>query len=121
MTREEILNMPAGREMDALIEENIFNRTLCANDVASYIKTPNGYEDLRWHKNYSTNISAAWEVAEHLREELGTCKFFIVVDPKKGNNIRAIFDPILDDEHFEASAETAPLAICRAALLAVMK
>jgi hypothetical protein len=119
MTSNEILNMPAGHEMDALVENVIFERTLTnSGNNASYIKFPNGYADLRLNKKYSTDIGAAFEMAEHLRKELGTCKFYFIVDPKQGNNIRAIFIPLLEDDCFEASADTAALAICRAALLA---
>jgi hypothetical protein len=110
MTRDEILNTPAGREIEALIELAIFNRTLTsAASDASYIKTPNGYEDLRRNKHYSTDISAAWEVVEKLKPQFQE----ITIDADK--DWRCYFDSAC------AFAETAPLAICRAALLAVMK
>ncbi len=118
MTRDEILTMPAGRTMDRRIVEY----------VMEWQKLSCGWIDAKnksivrpefWQP--SENIEYAFEVIEHLREKLGTCKFYIIIDPKKGDNIRAVFDPILDDEYFEASADTAPLAICRSALLAVMK
>jgi len=99
MTKDEIMNMPAGREMDTLIAKSIFGNVKKSWDWEFTLPS------------YSTDISAAWRVVEKMSDgetpndvELRTsvrgwrCDFF------KGY----------------ANAETAPLAICRAALLAVM-
>ena len=91
MTRDEILNMPAGREMDAQV---------------GYIV----YPDAKKHgfivcPKYSTDIKDAWEVLE----KLNLTDFTI---EKAG----AHYCVNLTIE--SACAETAPLAICRAALLA---
>src|SRR5512139_113235 len=90
MKREEILNMPAGREMDALIAEKVmgwhkgkyhFYDGTSINEVVSDwldseghykcgIGTEDGFEDnedfhlLRWHP--SESILWAWEVVEKL-------------------------------------------------------
>ena len=100
MTKEEILNMPTGREIDERV---------------GYIV----YPDAKKHgfivcPKYSTDIKDAWEVVEKLCNENG-CDILKVCkrDPE-----------LLRGEwscNFglgcEAFGETAPLAICRAALL----
>ena len=96
MNQDEILNMPAGIEMDALVATKIMGI-----DVK---------HDWHWKhttKNYSDDMNAAWEVLA----KLNLTDFCI---EKVG-------------EHYcvnltieSACGETAPLAICRAALLAVV-
>lgn len=104
MTRDEILAMPAGREMDEMIARKVINRKI---GIRAY--------DRRL-PHYSTDIAAAWEVAEklgsfwidHTVSDLGIdVEFFTSLDHSK--------------ERLVATADTAPLAICRAALLAVME
>lgn len=105
MTRDEILAMPAGIEMDALVAAKIFE----------------------WHygtyhpelKRYSTDISAVWEVVEKLRDK----KRFSISD-EPDNKIRCIFWWYPDgvEKRLEwAFASTAPLAICRSALLTTLQ
>lgn len=108
MTRDEILNMPAGREMDALIEHHIFGRTLCAQNEASYIRRLNGYEDLRRHKTYSTKMGEAWEVVRKFPD--------VHMEHSEKND----FAMIGDNFDTAVTCETMPLAICRAALLAMV-
>ncbi len=118
MTRDEILNMQAGHELNKLIAEFVFGMKLEKNHgfAGGYYWVGNGvlFGDVPAHgmPDYSTDIEAAWTVVEKMTDgetpndfELRTsirgwrCDFY------KGY----------------ASAETAPLAICKAALLAVMK
>ena len=122
MTRDEILNMPAGREMDALIEKFIVKR---------FYTFHNEYPD------YSTNINNAWEVVEIILdllstpgqyggERTGRCALYI-------NRTRSLdFNTAWYQVYFArqggkdkvaefSMGESAPLAICRAALLAVME
>ena len=109
MTREEILNMEAGREMDALVAKMV---------------THNNYVFNNEHPSYSTNIASAWEVVEKLgynwtlTRDVGKC----------GNDYETAGDmtyrfiyaaPGLPMEG--VTADPAPLAICRAALLAVLE
>lgn len=97
ISQKEILKMQSGIDMDALVAVKIMGI-----DVK---------HDWHWKhttKNYSDDISAAFEVAEkigglHLME-------FTAINHKW----RAAFKENI------AEAETAPLAICRAALLAVV-
>lgn len=96
MTKDEILAMPAGREMDVQILANVFNKL-------SYRILP----------KYSTDIAAAWLVVE---------KFpFCSLDFDATNWRCELSD---GDKIFIASSDlrnpSAPLAICRAAVMAVM-
>jgi hypothetical protein len=105
MSRDEILNMPAGREMDVTIGYH----------VMGLVAPPEIYPE------YSTDIAAAWEiVAKHPH-------YFQLVRSNETGWRPSPWGAMLwrcrfyAPEKFEARAETAPLAICRAALLAVME
>jgi len=97
MTRDEILAMKPGRELDALIAEKVMGWSW--GIIGDLIPA------------YSTDISAAWEVVEemgdclHLRQhgEQGEWEAWFCGYPNS-----------------KAHGETAPEAICKAALLAVM-
>jgi hypothetical protein len=123
MTREEILNMPAGREMDALIAEKVFHW----KDGGEYWVTSEGKPTFLkvWNSGYysepfypSEDIDYAWYVIERMqvrgfntRVEVMpqiTCAMWV----KNMNEYGPA--PII------VRSESAPLAICRAALLAVM-
>jgi len=117
MTREEILNMPAGREMDALI----------AKEVMGWVLNPPNVRGHGWlihdHKMiginslpyFSTDIAAAWEVVE--KEEHG---FSLWVSGVRSAPLCKA-EIIIGDNRYGCYANTAPLAICRAALLAVLE
>lgn len=108
MTRDEILRMPAGKELDALIAEKVM-----------------GWRKVRWLGTYdwrdkdgdhpysvngwtpSTDSQKACDVVD----KLGPASF----SSYKYNDG---FGVCLDSD-FTVKAETLPLAICRAALLAV--
>jgi hypothetical protein len=122
VTREDIEKMEAGRELDFLVAVNVMN--LCVLDtLQSYgdgcVMSDKGMDE--WFKHseygkiadpdslepYSANISAAWEVMEKFdRYEIGLWE---------GKVSAALGTP-----GYYAHGETAQLAICRAALLAVM-
>jgi hypothetical protein len=109
MKPENIENMQAGREMDALVAENIFKL-----DAACWI---HGCE-ITAHRipEYSTDIAAAWLVVEKLRQQ----GFRIMVSTDDELEWGAYFE---DRRHSSGSSEhdSAPLAICRAALKAVSR
>ena len=113
MTRDEIINMPAGRELDALVDKYI---------VKLAYEFPAGM----WNglHTYSTDIAAAWYVVEKM------------IDLKFESNIyidRAYLRPYVytvtfygegEDgfrPRYQFEGEELPLTICRAALLAVME
>ena len=117
MTRDEILNMPAGRELDVLV----------ANKVLGIVPT-------KWHplenpwdeiplRPYSTDIAAAWKVVERLHEKGFYTGFYRNgkgATDKRGNFIEnwgVDIGCVIE----LADQPTLPLAICRAALLAVLE
>lgn len=116
MTRDEILNMPAGLRLNELIAEYVMklDRT----------KPGQWRESVDWWVNglpsecpdYSTDISAAWQVVE---------KFYSMTFDRwsNGKEFRCYLVTARDGKNCDgmAVADTAPLAICRAALLAVME
>jgi len=115
MTREDILNMQAGRETDALIwlslNDKPLNILMCRHvdgDIQPHAGYPVGHIS---PPHYSTDIGAAWEVVEKMRKIKRPVDIYSSV-----NGWIANFD-YMDI----ALGETAPLAICRAALLAVME
>lgn len=131
MTRDEIMDMQAGAEMDALISSKIFEVMAFRatgnwehENESDYLDEGEAYyfgeyqETIRLPK-YSTDIAAAWEIVEKLKAAgkwLSISTSFIGTDEKwcceySENNIQSEVDFVL--------AETAPLAICRAALLPV--
>lgn len=135
MTRDEILNMPAGREIDALIEENIFKSVSCNNWAIQryypeeWIRINSSCEHERCHPlgfvpRYSTDISAAWEVVEKFVEQDCKCHIYRYGNWNKKDGKRC-WQVFLGDNKYNlfpyAEADTAPLAICRAALLAISK
>ena len=134
MNREEILNIPAGREMDALVAKEIFGINTAGHLDSCYVEwvTKDGkdggsgfecpacgcseeeYKKQPCCKRYSTDISAAWEVVEQVTKK----SKFTVIEIRGGNELYqvAFWYPLKDSWHAEGLL---PLAICRAALLTV--
>lgn len=96
MTREEILAMKPGEDLDALIELHLFDKTR-----SMYFKPT----------KYSTSISAAWEVVEKIKQEMQDVT--IHDDPYQGATATISLMSV-------GKAPTVPHAICIASLLAVM-
>jgi hypothetical protein len=101
----EILNLPAGKKINQLVWWMVFDMS----------PTPHN-NDMNFLPDYSGDMNAAWMVVEKLCNETG-CDVVKVCkrDPEVRGNWSCNFG-----RGFEAFGETAPLAICRAALLAVM-
>jgi hypothetical protein len=138
MTRDEILNMPAGRELDSIIADCIFgietvkpkSRTDYVEDIHARPKGSSAkWIDCEVLKFYSSNMDAAWEVFEFVSkssEETSLsrnavenisighdsdgwmCSIWWFRDIQSSHAVEGIY------------ADTAPLAICRAALLAIL-
>lgn len=126
MTRDEILNMPAGREMDALvwlalhgrIEEGLLTCRRVDGDIQPSSLIAGGHVSPPY---YSEGIGAAWEVVEKLKSDGFSFEMEINVHGD------LIGDYIVsgwrrDDMtiNFLSRGKTAPLAICRAVLLCVL-
>lgn len=141
MTREEIMAL-SGRELDAAVAEHVMGwRPRWVEEppywMAWEVELPNGdmlygtivpkavpqpvwYDDRDGVRcpRFSTDIAAAWEVAERLTEfEIDDLDLTVEV----GNVMEGWACWVYSgcEEVAEAREETAPLAICRAALLAV--
>jgi len=122
MTRDEILTMEAGREMDALVAEKVMGHTVGRDatletfypQYTTTVETSEGFTILA---HYSTDISAAWRIVEKFKSDarIGIS----MADYTNGGYCFTFFGPGNFDE-YECDAPTAPLAICRAALLAVL-
>jgi hypothetical protein len=125
MTRDEIMNMPDGREMDALIAREIFGMTIDRTFKGEWVVNPSYYvgslgesRARGWApKPYSTDIAAAWAVVEYFAKKYGSVEIDQV---EKENLTGQEWCVCLRMDVDFALADTAPLAICRAALLAVM-
>lgn len=108
----DILNMQVGEELDALVAEKVFNRLITWNRAFQYLTEEERESNIKAFvtiPEYSTNIVAAWEVVEKIKT-----KFIeIWYDGKKWVCEIGVHD------HITATAETAPHAICLAALLAL--
>lgn len=125
--------MNAGRDLDALIAERVMRleqveatedgmseETLLPITDFTYLHS-DGY--LRGVPKYSTDIAAAWEVVN----EMDRRKFVLRLEAAAydGNSWTALFGfKSVDDDDFiyranSSRTETAPLAICNAALMAL--
>lgn len=126
MTRDEIRAMPAGIEMDAVIAVKIMGFPIielenspcpyCGDDDMWHGRNRSRCTDCnRWiyspYKNYSDDIADAWEVLEVLGEKEAALSYRGVFWFCNFGN---------QDNYEYSQAETAPLAISRAALLAVL-
>lgn len=137
----DIENMPAGEELDKLICEKLDGWRWVKNSKNANGWACNGLcgencskeeEFKKWNQDnkkfngwvspstphFSTDIAAAWEVVEKVRE-LG---FDAIVVMHQDRIPYCQFVKPIDEDNIEeylGTAETAPLAICRAALKAV--
>lgn len=161
LTREQIENMPAGKEMDALVAELV---------MGGFVKYPEEWskEKENWYwlhpkagvlvgRPYllpqitkeamgmyshqyeawkpSEDISAAWEVVEKINKMIYQKKLsydynYLTLDclgfhdgyaASFDSNLNAEWYEDIENCKFAAHADTAPLAICRAALIAVLE
>lgn len=115
VAKEQIQGMKAGRELDALVVEKVFNKSITTTYGEDSVHTLDRLKVGYLIQNYSTDIAAAWEVVEKLKE--------------KGISIyvKAFLDTYCVEAHSVGSsinkilADTAPEAICKAALLAILE
>jgi hypothetical protein len=139
LKREDIISMVPGRELDELVAEKVMN--LCVLDtVQQYgdgcVVSDKGFDEWTIHpyhgkiddpdllEPYSTNISSAWEVVAKFNS-MGW-RVHLAVDP---DYTQADIIKNKSSESYGTgwervdgnNAETTPLAICKAALLAVME
>jgi hypothetical protein len=125
MTREEILSLTAGRELDCQVAERVMGDVLDAEGWwASADGSKCSYAD-DGPRPYSTSIGAAWKVVERMCP--GVEYWFDLYNgsqPGQPDTWISVFHQSAGKvlgEAFEAKAPSAPEAICKAALLAVTK
>lgn len=115
-------SLPAGRELDALVAEHVMGAT--ARDETDRrdgdYKTPSGqYLGFYDWKHYSTDIAAAWQIP-NIRRVLAPGRYTTHGhDPTLWHAYCGAPDGYGEDIWQDAYAETAPHAICLAALKAV--
>jgi hypothetical protein len=135
MMQGEIDVMEAGRAMDALVAETIFMKKPCKYTVTGIISTltiwqcehqsaENCYPDDKGAclESYSTEIAAAWKIAELMKDRKNVSDSFGFSWPCELSYLddRQVWACVFHGQKstVEGLGETAPLAICRAALKA---
>jgi hypothetical protein len=119
MIRDEILGMEAGRKLDILVAEEVMGWKIHCQNTAWYVYANEEFSlceqkqaDYDWSP--SRSISQAWQVVEKMQKVMiskyGNDKWHVVIDT--GENGRTFG---------EGYGKTAPEAIAKAALLAVME
>lgn len=106
--------MNPGRELDALIAEKVMGLEIVHLGEPSkpFVKNFTGTSE---PTEYSTDIAAAWEVVERLKDSEHAFGFELTQDQGELCEWLAYFG----EGRFKAESETAPHAICLAALKAV--
>jgi hypothetical protein len=110
--------MTSGRELDALVAEKVMGWALTSKDTRDLQGwPPPGNTTPIDVPEYSTDIAAAWEVVEKLD------KYYFQVNREIKNmdsmEYTVVIPGIFNKERITVSANTAPHAICLAALKAV--
>lgn len=117
--REQVLALPAGPALDELIAERVMGWTRRDGPVFSHEsrwQAP-GVKGWDWLPEYSTDIAAAWQVVEKLRA--GCIHMRLTLSNHEDGRYTCTFDKPMN-EIYHAAADAAPLAVCRAALLATL-
>lgn len=105
-------NMPAGRELDRLVAEKVFGSTAPHHIMPEYDLPP-----------FSTDMGAAWEVVRRMAERgfpLWHLGALVTLGEPSENSVFCQFAKGWPPTWVRAEAETAPQAICLAALKAVV-
>ena len=119
LTREQIMNMPEGRELDTLVAQHIMELTIVPDGLKYSPRYYLPEYKETYHRevpNYSTNISAALEVVEKMRKnkiylDIRVWPEEYQVLPHQDEHNKLI-------EHCIVKSPSLPEAICKAALLA---
>jgi hypothetical protein len=125
MNLDDILKMKAGRELDSLILKHVFGSNHDFDNCRWCKKDFDGDHYVRGNphfSHYSTEISAAWEVVEKI---MSMGYRYVFRGNFEGNGLHSVgFDEQdwADNNPLYKSqlCSSLPLAICKAALVAVM-
>ena len=127
MLRDEIMELAAGREVDALIAVKVMGWQYTIGNYRPLLVPTNNDPRMSWVAewdekgrpdwlpHYSTEISAAWQVIEKMLEIGFSSR--IKVEERKCT--KCAFWRVGISRYISLPAPTAPLAICRAALMTV--
>lgn len=118
LTRERILLLPACRALDLLVAEKVMGQVWQGgNPIPNYTGVGGC-----WPHPFSTSIEAAWEVVEKLDEKNYQALVRRERSPQGSYWRACFFFPAGDGSWIgHAEADTAALAICRAALLTTLE
>ena len=117
MTRDKILAMPAGPDLDALVAAKVMGWArkgpyLVPLELTARLLEAHQVPDVPC---YSTDITAAWRVVEKMKDDGD-----VFIEWWRDGEWTVARKPLgFRGEGDVISAPTAPLAICRSALLAV--
>ena len=125
MNRDEILSMPAGRKMDALVLASVFGVMVFRDNNGEPYKL-GVFQENEPVPNYSGNMSCAWSVVEFLNKDGyapnlmndDNGKWYLAFDGTQDIGTVTFVTAFTDVP--ELWCESAPLAICRAALLTLV-
>lgn len=106
-TREQILALEPGRELDKIVAEHVTKY----QSLTTHLNADGTFGYL---PNYSTDIAAAWEVVKHMKD---SWEFVLSSEDGKWE---VIFYWDVHKPCKTVKDTTAELAICKAALLAVL-
>ena len=117
------------REIDALVAEKVFNQPVEWVEVLDYqgkrkepylCESNEGYGSSDEVDHYSTSIADAWEVVEKIR---GDGRWWQITDCEEEGWHASAWRTVTENDapvcECDAVADTAPMAICLAALKAV--
>ena len=118
--------MPVGRETDALIAEKVMGwKSIGTDGVSTYGKPPVVTRELQDHgtgikglyhvPRYSTDIAAAWQAVSFFQSRGWFVS--VIFDPRFNGTWKCCFETQKGGSGY-IEADTAPLAICLAALKA---
>lgn len=116
MTREEILNMKAGPELDALVAEHVMEWTVTQHEDYWMAKRQDGVKLFSWQWKPSQDIEAAWDVMERMKDVHSCVWYHSDVETGETGWWCMMASPYAD-----VLSDTAPLAICLCALIASLE
>ena len=116
--------------LDRLVGVKVFGWSIVAdsdgepiwsNDCGTPLAFQYASAPVKFGPNFTTDIAAAWEVVEHLRKQTkddGSCKWLVSLIDHQHKWEAVVHEIGMDDIACECD-ESAPMAICLAALRAV--
>ncbi len=122
MTKEEILTLPAGRKLDAMIAEKVMNWYVSPGGLCDSDRRPGDVflgDTCEIIPSFSMWMLDAWRVFLKLPHEQPRHQNFVghVAIGRSERGWTVFYDHGDDGQHAIASAATPELAICRASLI----